>query len=145
MTEFYRHKAMADGHLNKCKTCTKADVGLYRAANIDAVRAYDRERAKTEARKVKNLLVSSKWRAENPNRRAAQAALDNAVRGGRIIPWPVCELPECNSKPEAHHPDYDRPLQVVWLCSAHHKQAHALFKKINSVKEFPLEVQHDRP
>jgi len=40
LSEFYRHKMMRDGHLNKCKDCAK-----YRRSS-EKVRAYDRKRAK---------------------------------------------------------------------------------------------------
>lgn len=126
LDEFYRHSAMADGHLGKCKSCTKVDVAEHRAANIERVRAYDRARANKPHRVALRERVVREWIAEHPDRRAAQIALGNAVRCGRVIPWPVCALPECDCKPEAHHPDYSRPLDVVWLCRAHHKQAHAL-------------------
>jgi hypothetical protein len=41
------------------------------------------------------------------------------------------KTPAHDEKPEAHHPDYSAPLDVVWLCSAHHKQAHALINAVN--------------
>ena len=34
-------------------------------------------------------------------------------------------------KAEAHHEDYSRPLDVVWLCSLHHHRRHA---EINRLK-----------
>ena len=40
-----------------------------------------------------------------------------------------CEYPNCSKKAEAHHPDYDRPLDVIWLCPQHHKALHASLKK----------------
>lgn len=106
-----------------CKVHWRERVIANRTAKIDHYREYDRARG---FRGGPDHVA--KYKAKFPKRRAAQVALGNAVRAGRVIPWPICALPECNDKPEAHHADYDQPLLVVWLCSAHHKQAHALMR-----------------
>lgn len=42
---------------------------------------------------------------------------------GSLIPLP-CSI--CGFSPtQAHHPDYSKPLEVIWLCPSHHKQLHA--------------------
>lgn len=74
----------------------------------------------------KGRIAHAKTLAKNPDRQSARIALGNAVRDGKIIPWPVCAMPDCNAKPEAHHPDYSQPLSVVWLCRTHHRKAHYL-------------------
>lgn len=53
-TEFYKHSAMSDGLLGKCKTCTKKDALQHRLDNLEKVREYDRQRAKNPGRA--NLL-----------------------------------------------------------------------------------------
>ena len=108
-----------------CKGCVKVNVHLYRNDNIDRVRAADRNRGYHG-----RLGYPLEYRERYPKRRSAQIALNNALRDGRVTPWPVCALPTCDRHdPEAHHPDYDSPLAVVWLCPPHHKQAHALIRK----------------
>jgi hypothetical protein len=126
LDEFYRHKSMGDGHLNKCKACTKTDVAKHRAENLHDIRAYDKARSVSPHRVELRKKVGAEWRESNPSRRAAQVALGNAVRSGKVIPQP-CFV--CGEAAEAHHPNYDAPLDVVWLCPPHHKQAHALVKK----------------
>lgn len=126
---FYRHAEMRDGRLNKCIPCTRKDVAEHRQLNLERVRQYDRMRASQPHRVALSKKVQAEWKANHPERRAAQIALGNAVRAGRVVPWPACEVPECSGAPEAHHPNYDAPFTVVWLCRAHHKQAHALTKE----------------
>ena len=51
--DFYRHAAMANGRLSFCKECVKARVGKHRAANLESIQAYDRERGLLQHRKEK--------------------------------------------------------------------------------------------
>lgn len=139
LDDFYAHAAMKDGRLNKCKECAKRDVTEHRIANIERFRQYDVMRAsmphRVAARKeyqqtpegraavAKARKVS---RIRFPEKIAARNKLSNAVRDGRVTPWPVCAVPECAGKPEGHHPDYSQPLSVVWLCNSHHREVHAI-------------------
>lgn len=121
---FYKHAQMGDGHLNKCKDCTKADVKKHRQEHWETVRAYDRMRASQPHRVALRNRVVAEYENKFPNRKRAVTAVNNAVRDGRLKKQPCWE---CGSeKAVAHHPDYDRPLDVIWLCQPHHKQAHAL-------------------
>ena len=108
---------------SKCKECIKAAATKFRNENIERIRAYDKMRASQPHRMANNFHQSQTWRQEFPNRRRAQGKVQHALRSGMLQKQP-CWV--CGEKAVAHHPDYDRPLDVVWLCQPHHKQAHAL-------------------
>jgi len=108
---------------SRCKECIKESVRVNRLEKIDYYRAYDKMRAAQPHRIALAKRVNSEWKAAHPMRRAANVVVGNAVRDGRLKKQP-CWV--CGEKAVAHHPDYDRPLDVVWLCQPHHKQAHAL-------------------
>lgn len=119
LIEFYKHPAMADGRLNKCKDCTKRDVRENRQRRSDYYLAYDRERSKLPHRRAR----LEQYVREQPHKARARIAVHNALRDGRLTKQP-CAI--CGDDAvDAHHEDYDRPLDVIWLCRAHHAQRHA--------------------
>jgi hypothetical protein len=115
---------MKDGHLNKCKSCTKKDVANNREQKIDKYREYDIERSRSEKRKKNASAANEKYISKYPERIAANKALRKAVQVGEIQKTPciICG----NEKSYGHHHDYSRPLDVNWLCQAHHKAAHKI-------------------
>ena len=75
----------------------------------------------TPAKKKKHQRQEH-WKKRNPKKLWAHVATHSAIRRGLLKPAP-CEV--CGAeKAEAHHPDYDRPLHVQWLCRAHHRAVH---------------------
>ena len=59
----------------------------------------------------------------------ARSYVNVYIRRGKITKQP-CEI--CGGKGEMHHDDYDKPLQVRWLCRKHHLEYH---KNIDSKQQ----------
>jgi hypothetical protein len=60
---------------------------------------------------------------QDPEEKSAQRSVMYAIKSGRLtrLPCRVCG----NPKTEAHHEDYSKPLDVVFLCRVHHRAADA--------------------
>lgn len=123
LTEFYKHSEMADGHLNKCKECTKKDVSdrYYSPEAHSKIVAYERSRFKDPHRKA--LINEYQRRRRSRNRKdITRSRTQRAVKRGTITKLP-CEV--CgNTKSEAHHTDYNDAFSVRWLCFKHHRELH---------------------
>ena len=129
LEEFYVHSYMGDGHLNKCKECTKKDANEHRLKNLEKIRAYDRARGKLPERIKKNIQTTKLWRQADKRRDVAHKAVARALRNGTLVPM-SCE--RCgNENSLAHHEDYDKPLEVMWLCQPCHKQRHKELDALN--------------
>lgn len=117
--QYQKRKASKDGLTASCKACLKER---------------DRIRDKTPQRKAmkdsyakgkgKDIATSCKRRYIEKNKKARMVHViaGNAIRDG-ILKKKPCKY--CGSlNVHAHHCDYDRPLDVMWLCPIHHKQWH---------------------
>jgi hypothetical protein len=118
LSEFYTHPRMEDGHLNKCKTCTRRDVRDRRKVNRQHYLDYDRERSKDPERQAAITASTNK----DPLKVWARKATISAITRGVLERLP-CEV--CGVEPaDAHHEDYTQPLKVRWLCRRHHMETH---------------------
>ena len=124
---------------SNCKECVKARVRKHRLDNLEKIKEYDRNRPNAKERNEKNKLrtkekmkdpgyreksnkIKRDWLEKNTVKRAAHIIFGNAVRDGKIKKQP-CEV--CGeTKVDGHHDDYEKPLEVRWLCRKHHVEHH---------------------
>lgn len=120
LSEFYTQpKSRGGGHISKCKICTSANVRAHRRLN-ESVREYDRRRGSRRP-----LEKAREWREAHPDAYRAHNAVNNALRDGRLTKEPCLFCSEV--KVHAHHQDYNKPLDVIWLCPRCHHRLHAHF------------------
>jgi len=75
--------------------------------------------------KEKKRRQVAKYRKKNKKKIWAQNKVNKAVKSGRLIRPDIC--PICNEEREviAHHHDYDKPLDVIWMCRSCHGKEHS--------------------
>lgn len=120
---FRRNKYGSRGLRAYCRVCQAAYDKVkrdtypsrsYEARTQERLRhpiQYDPERAR-------------RWRMQNPEKAHLHQSLRRRVQrklSGRIQ---ACSVEGCTQIAQAHHPNYDKPLSIVFLCSHHHHLAH---------------------
>ena len=119
LSDFYTHKFTSDGHLGKCKECTKAQA-IERRRTSDASREYDRKRHHENPKRRRHVREqSTTWGRKNPEKRRAHLAVRRAIQKG-ILVRSACEVCGETKNVHGHHRDYARKLDVQWLCAKCH-------------------------
>lgn len=64
------------------------------------------------------------WRADAKRKLRARQLTIIAIRNGTLTRQPCEDCGDTTKNSEAHHADYDKPLEVVWLCKQCHGKQH---------------------
>ena len=124
VSEFYANSTTSSGLTSWCKACTKITQREY----------YERTRKKSNAAKRERYRNSPKlrrrnqervmaWIKDHPLERIARRKVATALHNGSITKTP-CTVCGATKNVCAHHKDYSKPLDIVWVCRDHHYRIH---------------------
>lgn len=111
-TEFPKHSSIKGEVENLCKKCRYQQIKLWRKKNKEKYLETARKHVKKYANKY-------------PEKMIAHQKVTAAKLLGILIKPKLCELCGKDHKNiQAHHEDYSKPLEVVWLCVQCHNDVH---------------------
>ena len=140
-SDFHKRQRSKDGLQSYCKVCDR-DTSV-RQRNTEKRKEYAKQWVASESGKASNRTYLSsatgmearrrrakKHRQKNPLKAAARLAVRRAVESGLLIRPNDCS--RCGRAPpyrrdgrsgiQAHHADYSRTLDVVWMCITCHRE-----------------------
>lgn len=136
LTNFYKDQQKMDGLHSSCKDCDNNSSNDWQLNNskrkTDTVREW-RNKNHGKARKylqkynIRNRKKLRQWSKEYkkkyPERHRAHVAVANAIKKGTLKKQ-KCEQCGSTNNVQAHHKDYNKKLEVTWLCMFCHKRLH---------------------
>ena len=106
-------KRGSQGVHGTCKACRNVEAGAkYREAN-----------PKKHGPRRSSYSYTRGWRARNPEQARANDLVAKHLKRGSLVAGPCARCGKAG-KVQAHHEDYSRPLDIVWLCYECHLEVH---------------------
>jgi hypothetical protein len=139
--QLLRKKAWLNYYINWEKRSEQAKKSYHK--HREKIAKKRAEKRRTEEQKEKNRLrmadwrklnrskvgeIVVKWKKENPKKSNAHSLVVWAVKTGVLKRSENCEECKKNCKTEGHHLDYDKPLEVIWLCKSCHSKKHQKYR-----------------
>jgi hypothetical protein len=101
-----------------------------------ARKLYQRQWCRTHPRvwngNLAHKVANKKWKLNNPEKQHAQGVVKWLLESGQIVKPSTCSRCGTAEKKgrdgrsllQAHHPDYSKPKEVVWVCAPCHGELH---------------------
>jgi len=141
LEEFYPLDKTNTRQFYKCIKCYNAAVKIYRDSILRSNPEWcerTRARARTNHHRRKLLgkitlnnkislqRATKRWAQNHPDKKKAHRKVNKAIARGELLrSW--CEV--CGAgNTHAHHEDYSKPFDVIWLCPKHHAERHRNMK-----------------
>ena len=147
--EFGKSKKGKWGIREQCKDCKRIKDRAYEQANPaictakharwaarhpEHLQSYRLERYAEDPERIRRQVKEYRARTQNaaikaykkryPRKQQARRYVDMALLFGDLVRPEKCSQCLIECKPDAHHEDYEKPLQVEWLCRVCHGKRH---------------------
>lgn len=139
LEEFNKSKKGKYGHDAQCKKCRYTKTGRAHFLRnkekcYENAAKWNKNNREIINKRARDRYVEDKSPIIERDRRhkdkiKAQHLVQCHVRRGKIIKPEICSICNCEPKRiEAHHADYSKPLEIIWVCSQCHHNIHKNLK-----------------
>jgi len=113
-------KQNREKRLQQSRNWYERNLEQARQMSLDSTKKY----LSTDHGKKKARDRSAKWDKEHPGKRRVHDRTMYAVKTGKIMRPKSCSSCSKECIPHAHHEDYSKSYEVIWLCSYCHFKLH---------------------
>jgi uncharacterized LabA/DUF88 family protein len=122
---------------NICKQCRIEMSTKWRKEHPEKAKQYAKRKALYQAKYYKEWYAKNGrkrssnytdimlvWRKNNKEKIKVSQRVRYAIKKGLITKPLQCSICGRESRIHAHHEDYEKPLDVIWVCASCHKKIH---------------------